>query len=190
MGKYSDLPRNERDWYATPMKATLPLIHFLRGQYFTFIEPFCGDGKLIQNLESGQGLTCCYASDIEPQFENLFFKRFPMKKHDYRIDYTNIVNDNTVFISNPPWLNTPKSGYQLNEIVLYLIQYAPVWFLLDGNMMFNLRAQVLMKHCSDVIPVGRVKWIEDSKYTSKENVAWYRFQSKPTLTIFHERIKL
>ena len=45
-----------------------------------------------------------------------------------------------------------------------------------------------MPHCSDIVAIGRVKWIEGSKYTGKDNYAWYKFdimhKSGP---VFHGR---
>ena len=36
-----------------------------------------------------------------------------------------------------------------------------------------------MNHCTDIVPIGRLKWEPGSKYTGKDNCAWYRFA--PTL---------
>ena len=30
-------------------------------------------------------------------------------------------------------------------------------------------------NCTDIVSVGRVKWIPDSKMTGKDNCCWYRF---------------
>ena len=62
MGKRSNFPRRERDFYPTPRAAVLPLIPWLRGVR-TFAEPCCGDGALVRHLESF-GLRCVYAGDI------------------------------------------------------------------------------------------------------------------------------
>jgi hypothetical protein len=35
-----------------------------------------------------------------------------------------------------------------------------------------------MPCCSDIVTIGRVKWIEGSKHTGKENHAWYRFDAR------------
>ena len=34
--------------------------------------------------------------------------------------------------------------------------------------------------CTGVLPIGRVKWIEGSKYTGKDNFGWYRFEAGHT----------
>src|SRR5262249_6637221 len=62
MGKRSNFPRNERDFYRTPAAAVPPLIPHLRGVR-TFAEPCCGGGALVQHLEFF-GLRCVYRGDI------------------------------------------------------------------------------------------------------------------------------
>jgi hypothetical protein len=43
-----------------------------------------------------------------------------------------------------------------------------------------------MPHCSDIVPIGRVKWIEGSKHADKDNYAWYRFDTRhKSGPIFH-----
>ena len=45
-----------------------------------------------------------------------------------------------------------------------------------------------MPHCSDIMTIGRVKWIEGSKYTGKDNHAWYRFDIRhKSGPVFHGR---
>src|SRR5262245_24607646 len=62
MGKRSSFERVEKDFYPTPYAAVLPLIPHLRG-IRTFAEPCCGNGALVNHLES-QGLRCVYQGDI------------------------------------------------------------------------------------------------------------------------------
>lgn len=47
-----------------------------------------------------------------------------------------------------------------------------------------------MKMCVKVVSVGRVKWIEDSKMTGKDNCAWYLFDENHVgPTQFYGRVK-
>src|SRR4051812_33437039 len=62
VGKRSNFERFDRDFYATPYPAVPPLIPHLRGVR-TFAEPCCGDGALVNHLES-HGLRCVHQSDI------------------------------------------------------------------------------------------------------------------------------
>ena len=62
MGKQSNFPRRERDFYPTPRAAVLPLIPGCAGCARS-PSPCCGDGALVRHLESF-GLRCVYAGDI------------------------------------------------------------------------------------------------------------------------------
>lgn len=199
MGKYSDFERNPRDFYSTPLAATLPLHNLLARKYpalKNYIEPFCGDGRLIGNLNklSDGNLKCVWASDIEPQpCQTSMLDDMPeFHVADYRsaLDFFGDLcknNPDAAFISNPPWINTPNSGLQLNDIIMSLSSIATTCLLLDANYAFNKKSVPMMKRCSDVVPVGRVKWIDDSPYSSKENVAWFIFQPFETDTTLHAR---
>ena len=51
MGKRSEFERIPRDFYPTPYSAVEPLIAHLP-EWYTFMEPCAGDGRLIDHLES------------------------------------------------------------------------------------------------------------------------------------------
>jgi len=44
-----------------------------------------------------------------------------------------------------------------------------------------------LKYCAMIVAIGRVKWIEDSDTSGKDNACWYLFNSEPTETVFHGR---
>ena len=48
------------------------------------------------------------------------------------------------------------------------------WLLFDADWAHTRQSATLIRHCSDVLPIGRVKSIADSKFTGKDNAAWYR----------------
>ena len=48
------------------------------------------------------------------------------------------------------------------------------WIGLGGTR----QAAPFLPHCSDIVAIGRVKWIEGSKHTGKDNHAWYRFDAR------------
>jgi hypothetical protein len=53
MGKRSNFARHADDFYPTPRRAVLPLIPHLRlHSVRSFAEPCCGDGALVEHLES------------------------------------------------------------------------------------------------------------------------------------------
>lgn len=209
MGKYSDMDRKTRDFYPTPEKAVYYLANHLESNSeIRFIEPFVGDGALIDHIEKLiTNAICVYASDIEPQLNGRKAEKLsppgyiPFNTHSY--DDVNVLQNaassykaNTI-ISNPPWINT-KNGtdtpYQLNHIIQTLSNIAPTWLLLDANYAFNLRASDQMKICTDIIPVGRLIWIPGTEDTGKENCAWFRFDKTSVLPSLegprlHPRIK-
>jgi hypothetical protein len=54
---------------------------------------------------------------------------------------------------------------------------APTWLLLEADWCHNHYSSSLMKHCSSIVTVGRVKWFGDG---GKTNYAWYRFSAQHT----------
>lgn len=171
MGLYSDFPRKKHDEYLTPFKAARPLAPFLTG-IRTFVEPCCGDGRLIRHVESF-GPLCIYSGDIQTGTDAL----------------TDVVLARTItdaIITNPPYTE---------EILLPMIErfsrIAPTWLLLEANFKYNQYSTPYIPMCSDIVPVGRVKWFEDTDDGSKQNYAWYRFHAQHTRgPTFHPRQKL
>jgi hypothetical protein len=76
------------------------------------------------------------------------------------------------FITNPPW-DRPV----LHAIIDNLA--GPwghtTWLLLDADWMHTKQARDYLQRCVLIVSVGRVKWIEGSKHTGKDNCCWYRF---------------
>ena len=76
MGKRSDYERVERDFYPTPWQAVEPLVPHLP-KNFAFAEPCAGDGALVRHIETLiDGAWCSWASDIEPQTQNIVTRHF------------------------------------------------------------------------------------------------------------------
>lgn len=148
----------ERDWYPTPRAAVLPLIPFLRAERIrTFVEPCCGDGRLVRHLESF-GLTCVYAGDIATGQDALAIPRF-----------------DAAAITNPPY-DTEHKRKLMHQLLAHFIEAAPLsWQLLHHDWAATKQAKPFMLHCSDVVPVGRVTWIDGTRGNSKDNFCWYRF---------------
>ena len=153
MGKRSNFERREADFYPTPRAAVVPLIPYLRG-IRSFAEPCAGDGALVRHLEEF-GLRCLYAGDIRSGQDALALD-----------DYGEI----DVIITNPPW-----SRDVMHRLIAHFQNIAPTWLLLDADWAHTKQAAPFLPHCSDIVAIGRVKWIEDSKHTGKDNCAWYRF---------------
>jgi hypothetical protein len=166
MGKRSNFERREADFYPTPQAAVVPLIPYLNGIQ-SFAEPCAGDGALVRHLESF-GLRCVYAGDIRSGQDAL-------ERDDYgAVD---------AVISNPPW-----SRELMHRLIAHFLPIAPTWLLLDADWAHTKQAAPFLLYCSDIVAIGRVKWIEGSKHTGKDNCAWYRFDIGHKVgPIFHGR---
>ena len=158
MGKRSDFKRRAQDAYYTPYEAVYPLLPFL-GDVYQFAEPCAGDGRLIRHLEN-HSLFCAYAADISEGRDALEW------------DGTPDAGTVDAIITNPPWTRAI-----LHPMIRHFQQIAPTWLLFDADWMHTKQAAPFLGQCSHIVSVGRVKWIEDSPYTGKDNAAWYRFDA-------------
>jgi hypothetical protein len=166
MGKRSNFERRPADFYPTPRAAMVPLFSHLRG-IKTFAEPCAGEGDLVRHLESF-GLRCVYRGDIRDGQDAL-------ERDDY--------GGADCIITNPPW-----SRDVLHRLITHLQTIAPTWLLLDADWKQTRQAAPYLPHCSDIVAIGRVKWIEGSKHTGKDNACWYKFDSRHTAgPVFHWR---
>ncbi|MDB4323455.1 hypothetical protein N9949_02160 [Akkermansiaceae bacterium] len=178
MGKRSNYERVERDYYPTPISAVEPLIPHLP-YTFDYVEPCAGDGRLIKhiyNLTQGHG-DCLFASDIAPQSQDV--RQIDALELDFGnygvMDYC---------ITNPPW-----DRKFLHPFIEHWVNICPTWLLFDADWMHTKQSAMYMTYCSKVVSVGRVKWIEGSKNTGKDNCAWYLFDAKWTKpTEFYGRL--
>ena len=180
MGKRSDFERNERDYYPTPYKAVVPLLSHLPEKTL-FIEPCAGDGRLIDHLEK-HGHFCVDSYDIEPQ--DISIKQIDI--FDQVVNYNLMVEYEAVdyFITNPPW--DRKILHPMIERFMELD--VATWLLFDADWMHNVKSSKYLKYVSDIVAVGRIKWIEESKHTGKDNCCWYLFQRNNGIsTRFHGR---
>ena len=166
MGKRSNFERREADFYPTPRAAVVPLVPHLRG-IKTFAEPCAGEGDLVRHLEEF-GLQCVYAGDIRDGLDAL-------ERDDYGAA--------DVIVTNPPWSRDP-----MHRLIAHFQNIRQTWLLLDADWAHTKQAAPFLPHASDIVAVGRVKWIENSKYTGKDNCAWYRFDIKHKAgPVFHGR---
>ena len=156
MGKRSNLPRHDRDYYVTPHEAVVPLLpHLSPGTRFD--EPCAGNGALVGHL-TRHGHICVEATDIDPQDEcigkeDLF--DVPCCAGDY-------------FITNPPW-HRPF----LHNAIVHLSNRAPTWLLFDADWMHTKQAEPYLERCATIVSVGRVKWFGNT--AGKDHAAWYFF---------------
>lgn len=156
----------------TPESAVLPLLPHLAPRTH-FVEPCAGDGRLVRHLEK-HGHVCVDAFDIEPDCDSV------EQADALTVEYRPAPSD--VCITNPPW-----GRHVLHPLITKWRLLMPTWFLFDADWMHTKQSAPFMPYCSAIVSVGRVKWIEGSKMTGKDNVSWYRLQSEPCQTHFYGR---
>lgn len=161
MGKRSNLPRIERDYYPTPESAVLPLIpHLEHGT--VFVEPCAGDGRLVRHLER-HGMSCTAMFDIEPQHPDV------ERRDAFSAGAWAAMTEPSVdwIITNPPW-----DRKILHPMMETFRRYAPTWLLHDANWLFTKQARPFLPYIRKIVTVGRVKWIEGTTMTGKDDAVW------------------
>lgn len=175
MGKRSDgtFERNPRDFYPTPREAVLPLLDFLP-KNATFAEPCCGEFDLVLALEM-YDRRCNFSSDIEAR-DDLVYVLDALELTEKEVEKCDYI------ITNPPW-----DRKILHPMINHFRSLKPTWLLFDSDWAHTRQASPYLPFCSDIVAVGRVKWIPGSKHTGKDNCCWYKFINQETETVFHGR---
>lgn len=169
MGKRSNFARHPKDKYDTPFKAVIPLLKHLPFDT-KFIEPCAGNNVLVKHLEA-QGHTCLFASDIEPGADGISTMDL----------FSQPFQKSGTIITNPPW-----SRNILHPLIEKIISENRIaWLLFDADWCHTKQSSPYLGYISDIVSVGRVKWIEGSKYTGKDNCAWYKIMPGANFTQFH-----
>ncbi len=186
MGKRSEFERKPQDFYPTPRVAVERALDFLIADmnlHGGYIEPCVGDGALRNHIADLSGVhTCWYTMDIEKRFVgvNDVADASDVAAMIYAKRFSDLI------ITNPPW-----RWEVLSKLLdTWRTVGFTAWLLLSADWAHNKRAAPYMKRCSDIVPVGRLKWLPDSKHYSKDNNAWYRFAPDTVnVTQFHARMK-
>ena len=134
-----------------------------------FVEPCCGESHLVNELEK-HGLECVWASDIEGGFDAFHF-------------YGGLAPTADAIITNVPW-----TRQILHPMIGHFCTLLPTWLLFDSDWAYNAGSAPYLRFCSDIVAVGRLRWIPDTDMTGKDNVSWYRFDARHDgPTRFHGR---
>lgn len=186
MGKRSSFERVEKDFYRTiDPRAVEILSPFLvsidspprydelgnhEEGYVKYAEPCVGDFDLARQLSS-HGHVATYMSDISMGIDALSIQKESLLDVD-------------VIITNPPW-----SRDILHPMITHFSSLRPTWLLFDADWMHTKQSSPYIKElCTDIVSVGRLKWIEGTTMSGKDNCAWYRFDiGKEQDTKFHGR---
>lgn len=166
----------DKDKYFTPSEGVLPLLPFLK-EGTRYCEPMAGNGSLIRHLRT-HGHVCKAAYDIEPEHKAI--KQLDaFKLTDAHLRGADVI------ITNPPW-----NKKQLHQAVQFFPTLRPTWLLFYADWAYTVQSAPFMPFCTDIVAVGRLKWIPGSEFTGKENCAWYRFEAGHTEgPRFHGRTK-
>ncbi len=185
MGKRSDFPKIDKSLYETwDPRAVAPLLPHLKPRT-RFIEPCAGNLALVRQLE-GAGHVCRWASDIEAREVTYTVSGVPVTRHVPGMDALTLggkLEHADCIISNTPW-----DRDILHAMIAYFLKYNSAWLLLDAGWAFTKQSADYMPYCSDIVAVGRVKWIPETTMVGKDDCAWYRFSTDGEYTIFHPRI--
>lgn len=164
MGKRSDFPRIDKDCYDTPLQAVWPLRRFLSG-FTTYIEPCAGKGALIACLKAIRpDMVCEWACDLEPRAGGI------QAMDALSSEFSGVIRGGVPIITNPPW-----SRDVLHPMIERFTDLGPCWLLFDAAWAMTEQAGPYLTWCTDIVAVGRVKWIEGTRYAGKDDAAWYRF---------------
>lgn len=165
MGKRSDFAKLERDFYPTPREAVTVLAPFLPDS-FTFCEPCAGNSRLTRHLEEiGGQVTAQY--DISPQAAGI-------RRADARNMMSEHMGGAQMIITNPPWRRE-----WLHPMILRFSRLGRTWLLLDADWAYTGQAGMFMdwrrgaNRVHKIVAIGRLKWIDNSDDTGKDNCAWY-----------------
>ena len=163
----------KNDFYPTPREAVVPLLPHLPNK-FTFYEPCAGDGRLVLHLQGMTGGISMGHTDIDPGCSwvgqaDAFSVQVPTA--------TDFV------ITNPPWTRS-----LLHPMIEHFAEQCPTWFLFDADWIHTKQSIPYLSMCEKIVSIGRVKWIEDSPHTGKDNSCWYLFDAKNRgKTVFYGR---
>lgn len=167
MGKRSTFTRRPQDMYETPLAGAVPLSGFLPSD-LAYWEPCAGRGALIDGLSNG-GSACALATEKHPGCAALE----PIYRADcMTVRDGDLPSDIQAIITNPPWTRAI-----LHPMIDLFSSLRPTWLLFDADWKHTKQAVPLVDRCTDIVSIGRLKWIPGSKHTGKDNCAWYRFDA-------------
>ena len=119
----------------------------------------------MRHLESF-GLRCIYAGDIATGQDALARDTY---------------GDADAIITNPPYTRE-----LMHALIAHFQRIAPTWLLLEADWASTKQAAPFMPSCSDIVSIGRLRWIEGTTMSGKQNFAWYRFDARHSAgPIFH-----
>lgn len=175
MGKRSAFKRRDKDTYDTfdPRAVARLAPHLPAG--VRYWEPCAGKGDLVRGLAE-HGHECVVATDLQPRAEGIY-RLDAMATTRADVDATCVSH----IITNPVW-----SRPLLHRMIWHFMNLRPTWLLFDADWFHTTQASMakgagvhsaseLRKHCAKVVCVGRLRWIEGTVMSGKDNCAWHLF---------------
>ena len=94
------------------------------------------------------------------------------------------LGDAELIITNPP-LSRPI----LHPLIEHLSDLAPTWLLLDAGWAYTRQSEPYQSRLRRIVAVGRLRWVEGSPFTGKDDAARYLFDrpSEGCATLFTGR---
>jgi hypothetical protein len=164
MGKRSNFDKIPKDYYRTIDPRAVQALKAFIPSGTKFVEPCAGDGILTKQLAGVMGLICVAEYDIEPNAPQI-------KSLNALTIEESHVSDADLIISNPPWTRS-----LLHPMIERFASLRPTWLLFDSSWPFTKQSSTLMeKYCTDIVAIGRLKWIENTTMSGKDDCSWYRF---------------
>lgn len=168
MGKRSHFEKIPKDKYYTWDKRAGEKFKPYAKTGIKYAEPFAGDGDLIKQL-SDIGLECVFECDIESENPIITIRdAFTITKDDLK--KANVEE----IITNPPWTREI-----LHKVLDHFVPMGyPLWIILDANWLFTKQSVIYrQKWLTDIVPIGRMKWIPNTTMAGKDDVVWLRFSN-------------
>jgi hypothetical protein len=177
MGKRSDFTRLPRDYYRTIDPRAVQALKPFVTQGSAFVEPCAGDGILTDQLVEVLKLKCIAEYDIEPDNDRV------IKKDALTIEESDVIGAD-IICTNPPW-----DRKLLHPMIERFVSLRPTFLLFDANWVWTKQSSRFINlYCTDIIAIGRLKWIENTTMSGKDDNAWFRFDlNKQGDTKFHGR---
>jgi hypothetical protein len=89
--------------------------------------------------------------------------------------------DADTIITNPPYARPV-----MHAVIEHFTRILPTWLLLETDWASTKQAAPFMPSCTDIVSIGRLRWIEEPKMSGKQNFGWYRFDARHLAgPIFH-----
>ncbi len=164
---------NPRDIWDTPPEAMPSLLRHLPRK-IGFYEPCAGAGVLAEALEA-QGHKCFSKSDIFPRKSNIALHDAIETIKEIKWP-TDDIYDSEFIITNPPF--SRESMCFCRELIEASASKRQSWFLLPLAFGANVQnAELMRRLCLEIVTIGRLKWIPNTKHKESRDMAWFLFSN-------------